>query len=314
VSMSFSVKDVEEKVHPKALSQALSVLGHDRYRQYLEAIRSKRVSSFRSNNLLLKDQNLANRLRQEGIKFKPYSLITNAYQLLSTEAELKKSEAYKDGLIYLQGLSGMLPVLQMDIKKGERVLDAAASPGSKTTMISALLGEEGHIDALEPDKIRCERLLHNCQILGAKNVEVFQTTAEKFNPKENQLYDKILADVPCSGEGRFNLWDRPSYAFWKEGDPEKFARLQYKIIDHVFQFLKPGGLMVYSTCTLNKIENEGLVVEFLKSHSEAKVEPIHVLENAPREFIYGKNPFPFLRISPSENFEGFFLIKIKKKS
>ncbi len=312
--MNFSLKDVEEKVNAKALMNSLAVLGHERHRLYLEAIRQKRVSSFRANPIFLKEQNLSDRLRREGIKFRPYSLIPHAYQLLSTEAELKKTDSYKEGLIYLQGLSGMLPVAYMELLKGDRVLDAAASPGSKTTMISALIGDLGHIDALEPDKIRAQRLEHNCNILGASNVKVFQTTAERFNPEGEILYDKILADVPCSGEGRFNLWDRPSYAFWKESDPEKFARLQLKILSHIFKFLRPGGLLMYSTCTLNKVENEGVVEKFLKENQDATVSALPILENAPKEFLYGKKDLPFLRICPSENFEGFFLIRIKKKN
>tara|TARA_R110002049_G_scaffold31318_1_gene106251 strand:+ start:113 stop:1051 length:939 start_codon:yes stop_codon:yes gene_type:complete len=311
--MHFSIQDVKKRIPDIALEQFESQLSPASWRLCLEGIRQKRTSSFRLNLLLGERSYVVNQLRKEGIKFRDLPGIEHAFLLDSSEKELKASSPYKEGMIYLQGLSGMLAPLMLDPKPGDIVLDMAAAPGSKTTMLAALMNNEGRIDAIEPDYIRLERLKFNCNIMGVKNTEFFQAQGEKFKKEESEIYDAILADVPCSGEGRFNLYDKPSYIFWKQQTVPKFARLQYKILSSAIRLTKPGGKILYSTCTMNTAENEDVIKQILDENSDitctAFETPIHNIE----EYLpVSKKNLKALRITPSPRFEGFFLCLLNK--
>jgi len=311
--MHFSIQDVKKRIPDIALEQFEAQLSPARLRLCLEGIRQKRVSSFRLNLLQADRSYVVNQLRKEGIKFRDVPGIEHAFELDSSDKELQKTSPYKDGMIYLQGLSGMLAPLMLNPKPGEHVLDMAAAPGSKTTMLAGLMNNQGHIDAIEPDYIRLERLKFNCNIMGVKNTDFIQGQAEKFKKEESELYDAVLADVPCSGEGRFNLHDKPSYIFWKHNTVPKFARLQYKILKAAVRLTKPGGRILYSTCTMNDQENELVVKQVLLEHPElsctAFETPLHNIE----EYLpIKKDRIEALRITPSPRFEGFFLCLLNK--
>lgn len=311
--MHFSIQDVKKRIPSAALAQFEGRLTPARLRLCMEGMRQKRISSFRLNLLKGERAEVINQLRREGIRFKDVPGIDHAFQLESSEKELQKSTPYKNGQIYLQGLSGMLAPLMLDPKPGEMILDMAAAPGSKTTMLAGMMQNRGSIDALEPDYIRLERLKFNCNLLGVENTNFHQVQAEKFKREEEGIYDAILADVPCSGEGRFNLFDTPSYIFWKENSVPKFARLQTKILNAGLRLLKPGGRLLYSTCTMNRQENELVVQNLLDSYPgltctafQTRLGPIAEFEPVEEGSLRA------LRITPSPRFEGFFLCLINK--
>lgn len=320
--MNYTMQNLRDRLPNEALAYFDQTFSGRELRILYEGMRRERTSSFRVNLLKTDHTQVVNSLRREGVKFKEFAPIQYAYQLQSKEKELKKSELYQKGALYLQGLSGMLAPLWLDPGPTDYVLDVAAAPGSKTTMLAGMMNNQGYIDALEPDAIRLSRLKHNCEILGVSNTHFHQTLAQKFNPLDEAgealLYDKILADVPCSGEGRFNLYDGPSYLRYRASDVPKFARLQKKILRHAASLLKPGGLLVFSTCTLNTQENEEVVEDLLQSSGgEYRCLPPPVaktdLDILP-EFIEVKTKggVHALRILPSERFEGFFLAKIER--
>lgn len=319
------MQNLRDRLPSEALAYFDNTFSGAELRVLYEGMRRERTSSFRVNLLRTDHVEVVNSLRREGVKFKEFSPIRFAYLLQSKEKDLKKSDLYKDGGLYLQGLSGMLAPLWLDPQPGERVLDVAAAPGSKTTMLAGMMNNEGHIDALEPDSIRLSRLKHNCEILGVKNTQFHQTEAQKFTPPDLDeegnplLYDKILADVPCSGEGRFNLYDGPSYLRYRASDVPKFGRLQSKILRHAASLLKPGGRLVYSTCTLNSTENEDVLRGLIESgDGEFRCLPPPVkrsdLDIMP-EFIEvkTKDGLHALRILPSERFEGFFTALVERR-
>ncbi len=322
--MNYTMQNLRDRLPNEALAYFDETFTGAQLRVLYEGMRRERTSSFRVNLLKTDHVQVVNSLRRDGVKFKEFAPIKFAYQLQSKEKDLKKSELYQEGALYLQGLSGMLAPLWLDPKPGERVLDVAAAPGSKTTMLAGMMNNEGHIDALEPDSIRISRLKHNCDILGVKNTEFHQTLAQKFAPLDEAgapiLYDKILADVPCSGEGRFNLYDGPSYLRYRAGEVPKFARLQKKILLHAASLLAPGGRMVYSTCTLNRQENEEVLRELIEnSDGEFRCLPPPVSQSdidIMPEFleVKQKGGIHALRILPSERFEGFFLALIERRS
>ncbi|WDC84105.1 RsmB/NOP family class I SAM-dependent RNA methyltransferase [Caloramator sp. mosi_1] len=169
---------------------------------------------------------------------------------------MEKLDIYKEGYIYIQSLPSMIPPLVLDPKNGEKVLDMTAAPGSKTTQMAAMMNNEGYILANELDKIRCERLKYNVELQGASIVEVVNGRGEQLGDKYPEEFDKVLLDSPCSGEGRFNIKDVKTYRFWSPKEVNRLSNLQKKLMLSAYKALKKGGIMVYSTCTLNRKENE----------------------------------------------------------
>lgn len=279
----------------------------------------KRFTTFRVNTLKTEIDNAIQRLKEEKIEFKKSSFFNNAYYFIDlNESKALKLSLIREGLIYLQSFSSMLPAYLIDPKENEVILDITAAPGSKTTLLSALSNNKAIIYANEKDKIRFERLQHNIDLLGCK-VNLLNEKAEILDEKFHNNFDKVLVDAPCSGEGRFLKNDKKEYVKWSEKEVEKYSNLQKKILNSALKTLKDGGFCVYSTCTLNKIENEKVLEDISKHYELDTFKNSEIFKNIPDvyvEYIYLKKvKLPIYRILPSQFFEGFtitFFNKIKR--
>lgn len=183
-----------------------------------------------------------------------------------------------------------------------------------------MLSGGGEIVALEKHQIRFDKLAYNCRLQGAQSVKPVKIDAipylERFS---GDGFDAILLDVPCSAEGRIRISDEKTFGFWTAKNIEEKAELQKTLLSAAFSALRPGGTLVYSTCTLAPEENEGVVTDFLEGHPSASLEScvFDVLESRPGIASFGGRAFhpeisKTLRILPSERFEGFFVAKIRK--
>ena len=181
---------------------------------------------------------------------------------------------------------------------------------------------KGHIDAVEPDFIRVQRLEHNLKLLGAAIVDVHQTRGEAFCNEIENKYDRVLVDAPCSGEGRFCVYDKSSYAAYRADDVNKFHKIQAKLLKAAMNAVKPGGTVLYSTCTLNRFENEEVLQDAL-SNFNCKIVPLPKnlttltealtpISSTPTYPKLRKDISNAIRIVPSTRVEGFFLAKIIK--
>ena len=231
-----------------------------------------------------------------------------------TEKDLQKLDIYKDGKIYLQSLSSMVPPLILDPKEGENVLDLTAAPGSKTTQMATLMNNKGYIQANEIDKIRFDRLEYNIKKQGVTIAEVTNEDGRNAVKKKDEYFDKILLDVPCSGEGRFIIDKPETYSTWSIMLVQGLTMLQKELIDSAFKALKVGGTLVYSTCTLNREENEKIVNWALNSYN-LELEQISFKAD---NMIKGNNKHlreeinKTVKILPSRRTEGFYIAKFKK--
>lgn len=258
------------------------------------------------------------RLEQDGVRFEDIPGVPGALVLRGTTArDLSQSGLVKDGLIYIQGLSSMLPVLALDPQPGDRVLDMCAAPGSKTTQMAALMKNEGTITALEAVRPRFYKLKAVSALLGAGNIEFRVMDARRF--RDSQGFDKILVDAPCSSEGRFCAGDPDSFGYWSARKIKEMVRKQRGIVLSASRLLKPGGVMVYSTCTFAPEENEG-VVDWLLRKTEGRLALLDI-------DFEGTLTYPALtqwetrdfdprvsrcrRVLPSENRDGFFIAKFQ---
>ena len=230
------------------------------------------------------------------------------------ERKLQELEIYKNGYIYIQSLSSMIPPLVLNPKRGDKVLDLTAAPGSKTTQMSAMMENEGYILANELDTIRCQRLKYNVDMQGASIVEINNANGEIIGEKYPNTFDKILLDVPCSGEGRFEIEVEKTYKNWSTKQVEELLQVQRKLFNSAIKALKPGGEMVYSTCTLNTKENEEILNWGLKNF-KIRIEDIDLkLKNTTKGITKGfdNSLKKAIRVLPNKYQEGFFVAKIIK--
>lgn len=292
----------------------------------LRAYLTPKPLTFRVNTLKTNCEFIEKQFQRLGVKLTRESLIQNCYYVDSdfSDKKFRSLSVYTEGLIYAQNLSSQLPPLILNPQPGENILDVCASPGSKTTQIAALMHNQGDITALEPDRIRFERLKHNITLLGAK-VTPLNYHAERYINKhlgENlPLFDRALADVPCSGDGTFYVHDKSSFAHWSETEEMKRHKQQVKILRSALSVVKSGGLVLYSTCSISPEENEFVLDELLSEQPnfcllDLKPKLPQQLYSAPLLSWRGKNVNNTIsracRILPSHKTEGFFLALLQK--
>ena len=310
-----SILDLKRKL-PKGFVDEL-------YEQYtpitvdkiLTGMLGERNTTLRVNTIKYNIQELMKYLREKNIKFERVSWYNDALIIKNVnEKEIQKLDIYEKGYIYLQSLSSMIPPLVLNPKQGENVLDLTAAPGSKTTQMAAMMKNDGHILANELDKIRCDRLQYNVEKQGANIVEVINNRGEKVGEEYQERFDKVLLDAPCSGEGRFLGNNVGTYRNWSKRTVRELAKLQKKLFKSAYTALKPNGVMVYSTCTLNRDENEN-VLQWAIENFNVKLLDINIdFKEKMQGFNDGLDDSinKSIRILPSKNMEGFFVAKLKK--
>jgi len=224
------------------------------------------------------------------------------------------------GKIYVQEAASMIPPLVLKPKPGEIILDMCAAPGSKTTQMAAMMKNEGLIVANDVSGQRLQSLGINLQRSGVVNSLI--TLMSGFSFKE-MSFDKILVDAPCSATGTI-MRSVKTTKMWNPKMVSHLAKMQKKLLEVAFSNLKSGGELVYSTCTMEPEENEGVISDFLSKHPEAKIKKIKKsdlpgLKRSPAVLSFGKEKFLLevkecLRIWPQDNCtEGFFVAKLAKK-
>ena len=220
-----------------------------------------------------------------------------------SQGDIESMDIYKDGKIYLQSLSSMVPPILLLARPGESVLDMAAAPGGKTTQIAALTGGKADITACEKNKIRAKRMKFNLERQGAGRVTVMVCDSRRLDP--NFCFDKILLDAPCSGSGTVL---HGSCDFTLELY-ERSRRTQKQLLDKALSLLHPGKRLVYSTCSVLFGENEDVIETAL----EKKARIIEISNDAfseiPRLPVKIKGT---LCIKPTELYEGFFAAVLEK--
>ena len=177
------------------------------------------------------------------------------------------SVAHWAGAFYLQEASAMLPAAALGARPGERVLDLCAAPGGKSSQIALALGGEGVLVANEVDASRARALAANLERLGVRNAVVLNETPARLAERWPGYFDAVLVDAPCSGEGMFRR-EPQSREAWTDAAPRGCAKRQADILAAAAKLVRPGGRLLYSTCTFNGEENEGSVADFLQHHAD----------------------------------------------
>lgn len=251
--------------------------------------------------------------------------LPNSYILAHepTKQYISDTKPFIGGEIYVQELSSMLPPIILDPMPEEYIIDISAAPGSKTTQIADIANNQAKILAIEKHPIRIKILEHNIKLQGSEKVKIMHEDGIKFDKRHNEFenfFDKVLVDAPCSGEGSFNVNNPKSYKYWNIYKREDMSKLQKGLLIAGFRMLKPGGTLVYSTCTFGVEENEMVLDWFLqKVQKEAQIQKIDLsLRNSieGKTYYRGNKLNPqiknSLRIIPNGLYTGFFITKIKK--
>ncbi len=261
------------------------------------------------------------RLEAEGIGLTAVPWCEGAYIVREASHPLMaRHPLFDEGLIYRQSLSSLIPAVILGALPGEHVLDACAAPGSKATQIAAMIGCGGEVVAVEAVKARFFRLRAVCALLGAVNVACKLCDVRRLRLAENIFFDRILVDAPCSSEGRFRRDDPESSVYWS---PRKIKEMSFKqkgILMSAARLLKPGGCLVYATCTFAPEENEEVVDWFLKKSGGAFILEEAGIPGIPRLPCierWGRDEFlpeikACLRVKPDSSFTGFFIAKLRK--
>ena len=277
--------------------------------------------TFRANPLKGDPVDSIQQLYDEGVSLAPVPWCPDAYIVNDASVSvMARHPLFDEGRIYRQSLSSMIPAVLLGAIPGDRVLDACAAPGSKATQIAAMMDNQGEVVAVEVAKPRFFRLRSVCTLLGASSVGCKLCDVRRLRLPEGVLFDRVLVDAPCSSEGRFRADKVASYAYWS---PRKIKEMSYKqkgILLSAARLLKPGGCLVYATCTFAPDENEEVIDWFLK-----KSDGMFVLEDAgvpgvprlPCVERWGRDVFfptmrMCLRVKPQHGYTGFFIAKLRK--
>ena len=295
---------MEKQIPQFLITMLTEQYGEKITKQILDGYTKQKYVTLRANKIKTRAEDIEEQLIKNNIKFRKIGWYKDAIIIeCAREDEIRKTEMYENGEIYLQSLSSMLPPIILEPEKGENILDMAAAPGGKTTQIAAITENKAFITACEKNKIRAEKLKYNLQKQGVTCVNIMAEDARKLS--DYFSFDKILLDAPCSGSGTANIFD---YRFSKEL-VQRSSKTQEELLRKAIKISKSGGEIIYSTCSILKRENEEILKKIIKS-GKVEIVPIKINSEIPTLPVGIDGT---ICVAPTELYEGFFVAKIYKK-
>ena len=287
------------------INEMKALLGAE-YEDYLASFEEVRLYGLRANTLKISPAELA---EKGEFSLSPVPWCESGFYYAEGERPAKHPY-YHAGLYYLQEPSAMTPGAMIPIEEGDFVLDICAAPGGKTTQLAARLGGTGLLISNDISAGRAKALLKNVEISGITNAIVMSEPPKKLAERFGGFFDKILIDAPCSGEGMFRK-EPDMVKSWNEELLTFCREQQANILEHCASMLKTGGMILYSTCTFAKMENEDSIQTFLDNHPEFTLVPLEKNWG----FVPGCEPLTeCVRLYPHKiKGEGHFLALLKKQ-
>ena len=275
-------------------------------KEILNGYKINRIVSLRVNTIKENTDNIKKVLNDNNILFKEVSWYKEAFIIENVnEEKIRELDIYKEGKIYLQSLSSMIPPLILNPQENELILDMAAAPGGKTTQIAALTNNKAMITAIEKNKIRASKLKYNLELQGTKKVSLLVSDASKLD--EYFMFDKILLDAPCSGSGTL-IDNNINEKYFNINLINISVERQKRLIEEAIKHLKINGTLVYSTCSILKEENEEIIKYILNKYNNIKLDYIDY--NKYKDIPISSELEGTLTILPNKYYEGFFVAKL----
>lgn len=296
--------------YPKwIVEKIVGVFGEEFGEGLLDAGNSTPHTTVRTNTLKISPEELIEKLEEEGVSAVPGNFVKEAVVLKST-ASVGRLEAFKNGLFQVQDESSMLAAKALNPIAGDFVLDACSAPGGKATHMAQLMENKGKIIACDVHEHKLKLIDDSAERLGINIIESKLTDASKPNTDYEGAFDKVLLDAPCTGLGIIRRkpdikWSR------KAKDIEDIVSLQRRLIRNVSKWVKPGGVLVYSTCTVLPEENEDIINNFLMESEDFEADDIKKF--MPAE-LATRAKGCMLQLYPNiDGTDGFFISRIRRK-
>ena len=271
--------------------------GEETCMNMLKASLGKPPVTIRLNTCKFKIDEILKEFEASGVEIKPCS-IENAYEALNI-GSVEGLSAYQKGMFHVQDLSCQICSLELDAKSGDTVLDVCSAPGGKAFSIAQIMLDKGRVIACDLHENRVKLIASGASRLNLTSVEAIVNNAKVHN-SELPMADAVLCDVPCSGLGVIRR--KPEIKYTKQEALNNLPAVQYDILNTSANYVKKGGTLVYSTCTVNKAENEEIVNKFLAEHPDFE----RVKLNNFTDFYVTITPEMF-------NSDGFFIAKLRRK-
>ena len=297
---------VERYSHPQKLVDLLKpYVGKDRLEAMLRANNEIVPTVIQVNTLRTDVSSLQAQLEQEGVCAEKHDWMPDCLVLTGT-GDLERLQSFRDGLYYVQDCAAKLSVLCAQVPANSKVLDCCAAPGGKSFAAAIAMAGTGSITSCDIYDHKAELIQNGARRLGFTNITAQVRDASCYEPQWEQTMDVVIADVPCSGYGIIRK--KPDIRYKDPSTMENLPQLQKKILETQARYVKPGGVLLYSTCTLLHRENEAVVEAFLQDNKEFTLEKMHLPDNFP------KNETGMLALIPGEyDTDGFFISRLRRR-
>ena len=297
----------EKYSHPQPLIDLLKgYVGKERIEPMLRANNEAPETVVQVNTLVITTAALAQRLEAEGVTVQPHGWMKDCL-VLSGTGNLEKLPAFREGLFYVQDAAAKLSVLCAELTPGQNVLDCCAAPGGKSFAAAIAMENRGSIVSCDVHPHKSELIANGADRLGIAILSARCQDATAFIPDWEEKMDTVIADVPCSGLGIIRK--KPDIRYKNLQELAALPALQLQILKNQARYVRPGGVLLYSTCTLLRQENEGIVEAFLKEDSRFR------LEKLPLPAAFPENTSGMLALVPGEyDTDGFFIAKLRRKA
>ena len=293
--------------HPWELIKLLrDYVGKDRIEMMLQANNAAPSTTVQVNTVKISGQQLRIRLEEEGVTALPHEWMPDCL-VLSNTGDLEKLLSFREGLFYVQDPAAKLSVLCAGLPEEEiRVLDCCSAPGGKSFAVTAATAGKAVITSCDVHAHKVPLIQKGAERLGFDNITARQQDATEFVPAWENSFDAIICDVPCSGYGIIRK--KPDIRYKKPEEMADLPDLQLQILENQARYLKAGGVLIYSTCTLVRGENEGVVEAFLSKNGD------FYLESLPLPAPFPANESGMLALVPGQyDTDGFFIARLRRK-
>jgi 16S rRNA (cytosine967-C5)-methyltransferase len=294
----------EKYSHPQKLIDLLKSYVGKKMEKMLQANNETPETVVQVNTLRTTAAQLLAALEAEGVSVRPHDWMKNAL-VLSGTGNIENLTAFRDGLFYVQDTAAKLSVLCAEIPEDANVLDCCAAPGGKSFAAAMVMQGSGHITSCDFYAHKAELIDGGAKRLGLENLTARQQDATVRVPQWEEKMDVVICDVPCSGYGIIRK--KPDIRYKDPDTMKDLPALQLQILCNNASYVRPGGMLLYSTCTLVRSENEGVVEAFLEKHPDYHLEPL------PLPSVFPKNESGMLALVPGEyDTDGFFIARLRR--